>query len=232
MVETLASVNPSDNAMIAADMFMAAKMPVILASPSLYTAAANLSLIKGDAVAIPLEANAKGVIAMGLTSGGKKFSEIISSATKVLYAVGDIPVSTRPDTKFLVAQTSHMTELATQADVILPSTPALESEGSMIDWLGRVKQVSMACVPSGDAKQHGSVFMAIAEAMDASLKPVKDADVKKAVKTKAKVVFSPFKKDDEHNVDAEKLMNDTNRMTVNGSRLLWLKELECAAVTA
>jgi hypothetical protein len=68
--------------------------------------------------------------------------------------------------------------------------------------------------------------------MDASLKPVKDADVKKAVKTKAKVVFSPFKKDDEHNVDAEKLMNDTNRMTVNGSRLLWLKELECAAVTA
>jgi NADH dehydrogenase/NADH:ubiquinone oxidoreductase subunit G len=232
MVETLAPVNPSDNAMIAADMFMAAKMPVILASPSLYTAAANLSLIKGDAVAIPLEANAKGVIAMGLTSGGKKFSEIISSATKVLYAVGDIPVSTRPDTKFLVAQTSHMTELATQADVILPSTPALESEGSMIDWLGRVKQVSMACVPSGDAKQHGAVFMAIAEAMGTPLKPVKDADVRKAAKTKAKVVFSPFKKDAGHDVDAEKFMNDTNKMTVNGSRLLWLKELECAAVTA
>jgi hypothetical protein len=90
----------------------------------------------------------------------------------------------------------------------------------------------MACTPAGDAKQHGSVFMAVAEAMGASLKPVKDADVKNAAKAKVKVVFSPFKKDAVHDTDAEKFMNETNKMTVSGSRLLWLKELECTAITA
>jgi len=232
MVEALAPVNPSDSAMTAADAFMAAKMPVILSAPSLYKAAANLSLIKGEAVAVPLEANAKGVVAMGLTSDGRKFNEIISSSTKALYAVGEIPVTKRPDTGFLVVQASHMTELATQADVVLPSTPALESEGTMIDWLGRVKKVNRACEPAGDAKPNSNIFMAVAEAVGASLKPVKDADVKKAAKTKAKVAFSAFKRDAAHDVDAEKFMNETNKMTVNGSRLLWLKELECAAVTA
>ncbi|NJD55224.1 MAG: 4Fe-4S dicluster domain-containing protein [Nitrospirae bacterium] len=232
MVEALAPVNPSDEAVNAAELFMAATSPVILAAPSLYKAAANLSLIKGDAVAVPLEANAKGVVAMGLTSSGKKFSEILSTPTKVLYAIGDVPVSKRPGTDFLVVQTSHLTDLATQADVVLPATPALESEGSMIDWLGRVKPVGMACATSGDAKQHGSVFMAVAEAMGTPLKPVKDADVKKAAKTKAKAAFSPFKKDAGHDVDAQVLMDEVNKMTVNGSRLLWLKELECAAVSA
>ena len=106
MIEALAHVNPSDAAMNAADIFIASKAPVILAAPSLYKAAANLSLIKGDAVAVPLEANAKGVVMMGVTSEGKKFSEIVSSATKLVYAVGEMPVKSRPDTGFLVVQTS------------------------------------------------------------------------------------------------------------------------------
>jgi hypothetical protein len=104
--------------MNAADLFAASKSPVILASPSLYKAAANLSLIKGDAVAIPFEANAKGVVMMGLTTEDRKFSDIVSSSTKVLYAVGEIPVKSRPDTGFLVCRI-HMTDLATQADLIL-----------------------------------------------------------------------------------------------------------------
>jgi NADH dehydrogenase/NADH:ubiquinone oxidoreductase subunit G len=232
MVEALAPVNPSDAAMSAADLFMAAKMPVILSAPSLYTAAANLALIKGDVVAIPLEANAKGVVAMGLTPVGKKFADIISSSTKALYVVGEVPVSGRPDTAFLVVQASHMTELAGQADVVLPATPALESEGTIIDWLGRIKKVSRACEPAGDAKQNGDIFTAVAEALGASLKPVKDTDVKKAAKAKAKVAFSTFKKDAGYDVDAVTFMQDTNKTTVNGSRLLWLKELETCAVTA
>ena len=232
MVEALAPVNPSDQAMSAADMFIAAKMPIILSSPSLYKAAANLSLIKGEAVAIPLEANAKGVVAMGLISEGKKFNEIISSSPKALYVVGEIPVSKRPDTGFLVVQASHMTELATQADVVLPSTPALESEGTIIDWLGRIKKVSRACDPAGDAKQSGDIFIGVAEALGISLKPVKDAEVRKAAKAKTKAAFSPFKKETGHDVDAETFMDETNKTIVNGSRLLWLKEIETAAVTA
>ncbi|MDP2157846.1 MAG: molybdopterin-dependent oxidoreductase, partial [Nitrospirota bacterium] len=232
MVEALAPVNPSDAAMSAADLFIAAKRPVILAAPSLYKAAANLALIKGETAAVPLEANAKGVVAMGMISGGKKFSDIITSSSKVLYVVGEIPVSKRPDTGFLVVQASHMTELAAQADIVLPSTPALESEGSIIDWLGRIKKVNRACEPAGDAKQNGDIFSAVAGALGAPLKPVKDTDIKKAAKAKEKVAFSAFKKDAGHDVDADTFMQETNKTTVNDSRLLWLKELETCAVTA
>jgi len=232
MVEALAPVNPSDAAMNAADVFMAAKMPLILVAPSLYKAAANLALIKGDVVAVPLEANAKGVVAMGMTSAARKFNDIMASSTKALYVVGEVPVSKRPDTSFLVVQASHMTELAAQADVVFPATPALESEGTIIDWLGRIKKVNRASEPAGDAKQNGDIFMAVAEAMGSPLKPVKDADVKKAVKAKTKVAFSAFKKDAGHDIDPEIFMQETNRTMVNSSRLLWLKELDACSVTA
>lgn len=228
MIEALAHVNPSDDAMNAADIFIASKAPVILAAPSLYKAAADLSLIKGDAVAIPLEANAKGVVMMGVTSEGKKFSEIVSSATKLVYAVGEMPVKNRPDTGFLLVQTSHMTDLATQADLILPSAPALESDGTIIDYLGRVKQVNKACRPSVEAKQNTEIFLAVAAAMGTSLKMVKDTDIKKAAKAKVKVAFSPFKRDKGLDIDIEQFIDDMRKSTVIGSRLLWLQEVEKA----
>jgi NADH dehydrogenase/NADH:ubiquinone oxidoreductase subunit G len=226
MIEALAHINPSDDAMNAADLFAASKSPVILAAPSLYKAAANLSLIKGDAVAIPFEANAKGVVMMGLTTEDRKFSDIVSSSTKVLYAVGEIPVKSRPDTGFLVVQNSHMTDLATQADLILPSAAALESEGTIVDYLGRIKQVNKACEPAGESKQNSDIFMMVAEAMGAPLKKAKDTDIKKLVKTKVKVALSSFKQEKGLDIDAEQFIEDIRSSTINGSRLLWLKELE------
>ena len=228
MIEALAHVNPSDAAMNAADVFEAAKVPVIFSSPALYKAALNLSLIKGDAVAVPLEANAKGVIMMGMTSEGKKFNEIISSSSKVLYAVGETPVKTRPDTGFLIVQTSYMTDLAKQADLILPSAAALESDGTIIDYLGRLKQVKMTCEPVGQSRQNSDIFMSVAAAMGTPLKMVKDTDIKKAAKTKVKVAFSPFKRGKGLDIDVEQFINDMRISTINGSRLLWLKELETA----
>lgn len=226
MIEALAHVNPSDNAMQAADIFIASKAPVILASPSLYKAAANLSLIRGEAVAIPLEANAKGVVMMGMTSEGKKFSEIVSSGAKLVYAVGEMPVKSRPDTEFLVVQTSYMTDLATQADLILPAATALESDGTIIDYLGRIKQVNRACEPAGESRQNSEIFTAVADAMGTPLKQLKDTDIKKAVKGKFKPSFSPFKKDKGLDIDVEQFIDDMRESTINGSRLLWLKELE------
>jgi len=125
-----------------------------------------------------------------------------------------------------------MTDLASQADIVLPSTPALESDGTIIDWLGRIRKVNRACEPAGDAKQNGDIFAAVAGALGAPLKPVKDTDIRKAAKVKAKVAFSAFRKDADHDVDADAFMQDTNKTTVNDSRLLWLKEVETCAVTA
>jgi NADH dehydrogenase/NADH:ubiquinone oxidoreductase subunit G len=230
MVSELAHVDPSDAAMDAADLFIESKSPVILSSPALYKAAANLSLIKGDAVAVPLEANAKGVVLMGLESKGKKFSEIVSSKSKVLYAVGEIPVGKRPDTDFLVVQNSHMTDLATEADVVLPSTPSLETDGTIVDFLGRLKEVKASIEPAGEAKQNADIFADVSKAVGKVVKKPKDTEVKKAAKAKEKASFAEFKKDKGLDIDAEQFIEDINRSTVNASRLLWLKELEKAVV--
>ncbi|MDA8104891.1 MAG: molybdopterin-dependent oxidoreductase [Nitrospiraceae bacterium] len=230
MISALAHVDPSDAAMAAADLFIAAKSPVVLSAPSLYKAAANLSLIKEEAVSVPFEANAKGVVLMGLTSEGKKFKEMVSTSSKVLYVVGEVPVGKRPDTEFLIVQNSHITDLATQADIVLPSTAALESEGTIVDYLGRIKEVRKALKPAGGVMPASDIFVAVAAAMGSSLKKGKDTDVKKALKTKVKAAFSPFKRDKDLEIDGEKFIDEINRSTVNGSRLLWLKESEKAVV--
>jgi len=229
MVEALAHVDPADAAMAAADIFKAAKSPVILASPALYRAAANLSLIKSEAVSVPLEANAKGVVLMGLTTEGKKFREMVSSASKALYVTGEVPVSKRPDTDFLIVQSSHMTELAKQADVVLPSAAGLESDGTIVDYLGRLKEVKKAVEATGESKSNADIYIAVAGAMGASLKMPKDTEIKKALKGKVKTTFSAFGRDKELEVEAEKFIGDINASVINGSRLLWLKEVETAA---
>jgi formate dehydrogenase (NADP+) alpha subunit len=226
MVEALTSVDPSDEAMNAADILTAAKSPVILAAPSLYKAAANLSLIKSEAVSVPLEANAKGVVLMGLTTEGKKFREMVSTHSKALYVIGEVPVSGRPDTEFLVVQASHMTGLAKEADVVLPAASALESEGTIVDYLGRLKEVKKAVEPAGEALSHSEIFIALARTMGAALKMPRETEIKKALKGKVKASFSPFIKDKDLDVDVEKFNEDINVSTINASRLLWLKELE------
>ena len=47
-------------------------------------------------------------------------------------------------------------------------------------------------------------------------------------KVKVKVAFSPFKRDKGLDVDVEQFIDDMRASTINGSRLLWLKELETA----
>ena len=229
MVEALTSVDPSDEAMNAADVLIAAKSPVILAAPSLYKAAANLSLIKSEAVSVPLEANARGVVLMGLTTEGKRFREMISSHSKALYVIGEIPVAKRPEADFLVVQASHMTDLARQADVVLPAAAVLESEGTIVDYLGRLKEVRKAVEPAGDSLSNSEIFIGISKAMGTSLKLPKDTEVKKALKGRAKASFSAFRKDRDLDIDVEKFNEDINASAVNGSRLLWLKELEKGA---
>src|ERR1700690_2631325 len=195
MVSPLAHGDPSEKRWEAADVFIASKSPMILSAPSIFKSAANLTLIKGDASAVPFEANARGVVLMGLTSDGKKFREMVSSSSKAVYAVGEVPVDKRPETEFLIVQTTHMTDLALQADIILPAAHAMESEGTVIDYLGRLKEVRKVVEPAGESRTNADIFMALAEAMGASLRMPKESDIKKPLKTKTKISFSPFRKE-------------------------------------
>lgn len=226
MVQALASVKPSEEAMKAAEIFLASANPLIFSSPSLYEASANLSMIKGKAIAVPIESNAKGIVMMGLLSEGKSYKEMVNDGMKVLYAIGELPLSKRPNTEFLIVQNSHMTELAKQADIVLPSATFLETSGTMIDYLGRLKYLCKAIEPVGESKPHREIFIEISKALGKAIKEPKETDIKKALKTKVKVSFKPFRKKEGYDINPEEMIESINASVINGSRLLWLKEAE------
>jgi NADH dehydrogenase/NADH:ubiquinone oxidoreductase subunit G len=210
----------------AAEIYAKAENPIVISSPSLYGAAVNVALMKGSAVSVPLDANAKGTIAMGIDPDPKKYSDMLSGNVKVLYVVGDMPFHERPDVDFLIVQTSHMTELAKQADIVLPAADPLESEGSVIDYLGRFKEVRQAVAPVGDVLQHRDIIAGIAKEKGLSVKPSKVSDTKKLSKAKVKLAIGEFKKKEGMDADLEEYMRSVNKPVITGSRLLWLKEIE------
>ncbi len=234
LASEVSSAQISDAVSKAAELYIEANNPVILSSPALYQASANISLLKGTAVSVPIESNAKGVLMMGLSAEGKSYKEMVSGGVKVLYAVGEVPLNKRPNVDFLIVQTSHLTELAKQADVVLPSAAFLEIDGTMVDYLARLKHVCKAVEPAGYAKSHREIFVNIAKAMGADMKEAKESETKKLLKdlakVKAKASFSPFEKSEGFDVKVDEMIESINTSVINGSRLLWLKETEKALV--
>lgn len=210
----------------ASAMFAEAKNPIILSSPSLYSASANIAMLKGVAVSVPVESNAKGVILMGLASQGKTYREMARGGIKLLYAIGEVPLTDRPQVDFLVVQNSHLTGLARQADLVLPSAAYLEVDGTIVDYLGRLRHVCKAIEPAGEAMSHREIFAAAAKAMGTEIKVAKLADVKRNTKIKVKPEFRPFEKRQDLDVLPEDMIRSINASVINGSRLLWLMEIE------
>ncbi len=229
LASDVSSATVSETMEKAATLYMEAKNPVILSSPAMYQAAANISLLKGVAVSVPVESNAKGVVMMGLTTEGKSYKEMVSGGLNLLYAIGEIPLNKRPDVDFLVVQNSHLTELAKQADVVLPSAAYLEIDGTMVDYLGRLKHVCKAVEPAGEAKSHREIFVDIAKAMGAEIKEAKESETKKFAKVKVKATVAPFARKEGFDVKVDEMIESINASVINGSRLLWLKEASVCA---
>jgi predicted molibdopterin-dependent oxidoreductase YjgC len=153
---------------------------------------------------------------------------MVSDGMKLLYAVGEVPLKERPDTDFLVVQNSHLTELAKQADVVLPSATFLESAGTMIDYMGRLKYLPRVLEPQGESMSHRDILIGIAKMMGVKLKMQTEGDVKKAAKAKAKLSYGPFVRREEFDISPGEMVESVNTSVINGSRLLWLKETEKA----
>lgn len=232
LAEAVSGASVDELTETAAALFVDAKNPVILTSPAMYAAASNISLLKGSTVSVPLESNAKGVVMMGLTTEGKSYQEMMAGGVKSLFVVGEVPVNQRPAVDFLVVQSSYMTDLAKQADVVLPSLTYLEADGTIVDYLGRLKSVANAVSSNCDAKTHREIIVALAKAMGAEIKEAKESEVKKAAKVKIKTSFSPFTRKEGLGTKHCKLMDSLNESVINGSRLLWLKENEKAKENA
>ncbi|MBI5055174.1 MAG: molybdopterin-dependent oxidoreductase [Nitrospirae bacterium] len=215
----------SEDAGKASDLLAEAKSPVIFCAPSLFNASRNISLLMDiKVIAVPYEANARGVVALGLTTEGKTYKEMTSGGVDVLYAVGEVPVAKRPNVNFLVVQSSYMTELAKQADVVLPAAAYLESEGTMINYLGKVKDAVKVIEPVGESRQHKNILIELSKVMGA---PIKEsaAKMKSAFQVKDKPKFNPFEKKQGLDVDPAELNDSINKSVIYSSRLVWLKEV-------
>jgi NADH dehydrogenase/NADH:ubiquinone oxidoreductase subunit G len=216
----------------AAALIVEAGEPLIFSSPSLFDASANIALIKGKVIAVGLESNARGVALMGLTTEGKTYREMVTGPMKVLYVIGEVPLSQRPDTDFLIVQNSHLTALAKQADIVLPSTTFFESSGTMIDYLGRFKEVRQAVEPYGMAKNHRDIFISLSKIMGTPVKKPTEAEVEKAMKVKTKLTFSPFARKEGFDISQQEFIEAINASVLQGRRLSWLKEIAEAAAAA
>jgi predicted molibdopterin-dependent oxidoreductase YjgC len=210
----------------AAELIAQASEPLIVTSPGLFDAAANVTLFKGKVVTAGLESNARGVALMGLTTKGKTYGQMAEKGMKVLYAVGEVPLKKRPKAEFLVVQASHLTELAKQADVVLPAATYLESAGTMVDYLGRLKYLPKVVEAQGQSKSHRDIFIQVAKKMGSTIKRPTEAEVKKAFKVKAKQPLRPFVKKEGLEISPDEFIESINASVINGSRILWLKEAE------
>ncbi len=213
----------------AAAILAGAGAPAIFCAPSLFNASRNLSLlIDVKVVAVPYEANARGVVAAGLAGGGKTYSEMISGEVDVLYAVGEIPVSGKSGANFIIAQASYLTGLAKQADILLPAATYLESKGTIINCLGKVKDVRKVIDPAGGARQHRDIIISLSKAIG---EPLKDITPKtKAGPETAEPAFMPFEKKQGLDISPADIIEALNRSVLDHSRLLWLKQAETAVV--
>ncbi len=219
----------------AAQLILGAHDPLIFTSPALFDASANLTLIKGKVIAVGLESNARGVAQIGLSSEGKTYQEMVSDGMKVLYTIGEVPLDKRPRTDFLVVQNSHLTNLAREADIVLPSTTPYETDGTMVDYLGRFKEVKRVIEPLGASKSHRDIFIALSKIMKSPLKRPAEAEVKQANKAKAKITFKPFVRNEGFDLspkDFKEFIENINTSVIQSRRLSWLLELKVSRATA
>jgi len=216
----------------AAQLILESEDPLIFTSPALFEASANLTLIKGKVISVGLESNARGIAQIGLTTEGKTYREMVSDGMKVLYTIGEVPLKRRPHADFLVVQNSHLTELARQADIVLPSTTFYESDGTMVDYLGRFKQVKKVIEPLGASKNHRDIFIALSKILKSPLKKPAEAELKKAMKAKAKITFRPFVRKEGFDLSPKEFLEDINASVINSRRLSWLLELKASRATA
>lgn len=220
----VSSMTMTDEIEKAATLLAESRSPVIFCAPSLFKASRNLSLLlKIKVAAVPFEANSRGVVTMGLTTKEKTFREMSDGGVDVLYAIGEVPIEKRPNVSFLIAQTSYMTELAKQADIILPAATYLESKGTMLNYLGKIKELFKVIEPAGISKQHKDIIMELSKTLG---KPVKEsaAKIKAAYGVSSKPKFSPFEKLDKFDANPADIMASLNVNIMRNSKLAWLEE--------
>jgi NADH dehydrogenase/NADH:ubiquinone oxidoreductase subunit G len=207
----------------ARELFESSQSPLVITTPVYYEALTGV-LKKGTVVSVPVEANAKGAMMMGLPTGALK--DIEDGKVKVLYVVGETHLKARPSgVDYLIVQTTHMNELASEADLVLPLTTGFEVDGTVVDWQGRVKALQQCVEPFVESRNLRDSLVALSKAMGLQVKAAKATDVKKAIKA-FKVSPEATGPRTDLNYNPEELIPVLNRSIISNSRLEWLQTVK------
>ena len=176
---------------------------------------------------MPLEANAKGTVMMGLKCNSKDYKDITSKGVKVLYAIGEVPIKRPDSTEFLIVQHSHLNELGKEADILLPTTTSYEMQGTVIDYQGNLKRLQKAIEPLEDVMTNREIFKNLADKMNVPLKVADTSDVIKIIEgIKLEFKNKEISKRTDLIYKPKDLISSINKTMIEGSRLFWLKEIE------
>jgi NADH dehydrogenase/NADH:ubiquinone oxidoreductase subunit G len=202
----------------AAKFYLEAKNPVIITTPSLYEAARNIAMMKGAALSVPIEANSKGVMLMGLTGKGKSYHDMVQGGVKTLYIIGEAPFDKRPPVDFLIVQNSHMTDLAAEADIVLPSATYLEKDGSIVDYMGRLRQLKKVVEPVEKGKAHVNIVIELAKKMGVDVSMPSESEIRKRAEATVAPTVKPFAKKEGFEVDPTVMVDKSDISVIKFSR--------------
>ncbi len=229
--DAVKDANVTEDTASAAEILAGASNPIIYTSPALFDAASNISLLKGHTLTVAYESNAKGMALMGMAGKGKSYKEMATGGAKALYIMGSVPINERPDTDFLIVQDSHFNAAAKHADVFLPATTYFESDGSIVDFKGRLKSIPKIIEPMGDSLSHREILLKLSKLMGGDIKKPKDSEIKSKVKKPAKNTLTPFKKKEHISVLPELIIDSLHESLFSSPKLFWLKETEATTAS-
>ncbi len=118
-----------------------------------------------------LENNLRGMfeIEKAFSGSGLTFSQIVQGASsgevKALYLAGAFPEIRKSKPDFLVIQDSFANENLNKADAVFPAATFAESEGTFINFEGRIQKFEKVISPKGEAKPDWWIISQLASKM-------------------------------------------------------------------
>jgi len=143
----------------AAGLYAQANRPVIVTIPAFSQVSHKLASKKGRVLSIPFEANGKGTLLMGVT----RKPTVDTDSPEVLYALGDLALSRPENTGFVIAQCSHLSGLACEADLVLPVATVYESHGTIVDYAENLRTLSPVIAPCEASRLHREILQEVAQ---------------------------------------------------------------------
>ncbi len=157
----------------AAGLYAQANRPVIVTIPAFSQVSDDLASKKGEVLSIAFEANGKGTLLMGIT----RKPTIDTDSPEVLYALGDLAVARPENAGFVIAQCSHLSGLACEADIVLPVTTVYESHGTIVDYAERLRTVSPVIAPYAASRLHREILQEVAQRLGCDVGAATTEDV-------------------------------------------------------